>query len=82
MIHKLFWKFKQLLAYPSRFYGNGGTIHNTNHLDIETRNGEVVAVWFRCATLPFEQVEVNEQRAKEMRQCKASVKITGVEFGM
>ncbi len=50
----------------TRFYGDGGTIHSTTHLDIETRNGKVVAVWFRCQTLPFEQTEVDNSRAESM----------------
>ncbi len=50
----------------TRFYGDGGTIHSTTHLDIETRNGEVVAVWFRCQTLPFKQTKVDKSRAESM----------------
>lgn len=50
----------------SRFYGDGNTIHSTGHLDVETRNGEVVAVWFRCALLPFEQHDVSSERQREM----------------
>lgn len=50
-----------------QFYGGTGTIHRTGHLNVETKNGEVVAVWFRCQLLPFDQVEVTEARADEMR---------------
>ena len=50
------WRVKQELAAPSRFYGDGGTIHSTGHLDVEVDdNGVVVAVWYRCLTLPFVQ---------------------------
>lgn len=51
------WKLKQRLANPSRYYGDGGTIHSTGHLDIETQDGQVMAVWFRCQMLPFRVVE-------------------------
>lgn len=46
-----------------RFYGDGNTIHSTGHLDVETRDGKVVAVWFRCQMLPFKQAEVGASRA-------------------
>lgn len=49
-------------------YGNRGTIHHTEHLDVEVdKNGKVVAVWFRCALLPFQQHNVDDTRAVEMR---------------
>ena len=50
----------------TRYYGGNGTIHGTTDLDVETRNGKVVAVWFRCCALPFNQTEVDKDRAKEM----------------
>lgn len=50
----------------TRYYGDGGTIHSTGHLDIETFHGTVVAVWFRCQPLPFEQHEVDGPRAIDM----------------
>lgn len=39
----------------NHYYGDGGTIHGTHHLDIEVDpdTGEVTAVWFRCLNLPF-----------------------------
>ena len=50
-----------------RVYGHQGTIHQTTQLDVETdKHGNVVAVWFRCQLLPFQQVTVDDQRAKEM----------------
>jgi hypothetical protein len=62
------WWAKQKLAGPEgRFYGDGGTIHRTGHLDVETHDGQVVSVWFRCQMLPFKQTEVDERRAAEMR---------------
>ena len=44
----------------TRFYGGQGeernTIHATDYVDVETdQNGKVLAVWFRCSTLPFKQ---------------------------
>jgi hypothetical protein len=58
---------KQRLAAPGRYYGNGGTIHSTGHVDVETdKAGNVVAVWFRCQPLPFKQTKVEKDRASEM----------------
>lgn len=49
-------------------YGGSGTIHGTNHVNVEVDgNGEVVAVWFRCMPLRFDATVVPEYRAKEMR---------------
>ena len=48
------------------FYGGDKTIHHNGQLDVETHNGRVVAVWFRCTTLPFQQVEVDSVRANQM----------------
>lgn len=49
-------------------YGNNGTIHGTEKLNIEVdRKGNVVSVWFRCSTLPFEVSVVNKDRADDMR---------------
>ena len=49
-------------------YGHNGTIHDTQHLHVETRHGKVVAVWFRCCMIPFEQVLVDNDRAREMAE--------------
>lgn len=56
----------------NRFYGEDGTIHHTGYVDVETRDGEVVAVWFRCQTLPFKQTEVDQSRADEMKKALSS----------
>lgn len=48
-------------------YGGMGTIHRTDQLDVETFEGEVIAVWFRCAEVKFEQVEVSAERANQLR---------------
>jgi hypothetical protein len=57
------------------FYGGDGTIHGTTHLDVETRNGVVVAVWYRCQMLAFEQHE----REESIVGTGQGAKITGVE---
>ena len=80
---KLFWRLKQLLSRPSRYYGDGGTIHHSTRLDVEVDTfGEVVAVWFRCQPLPFRQTLAMPNRADEMRNMMRSYhsQITGVEI--
>jgi hypothetical protein len=40
----------------SRFYGGDDTWHQTGTVDVQLdEDGNVVAVWFRCRTLPFKQ---------------------------
>ena len=74
------WALKQALAGDGRFYGDGGTIHNTHHLDVETFHGTVVGVWFRCTALPFHQTEVDGPRATSMESMIPNLPaITGVE---
>ncbi len=55
---------KPLPPGPRHVYGGGDeTIHHTGTIDIQVRpDGEVVAVWFRCLSLPF-TVSVVEDRA-------------------
>jgi len=54
-------------------YGDDNTIHRTNHVDVEVDEyGKVVAVWFRCSLVPFEQVEVDVDRAKDMESAYAN----------
>jgi hypothetical protein len=74
------WELKQELAAPGRFYGDDGTIHQTTHLDVETNNGKVVSVWFRCQPVAFEQTEVDADRAADMT-AMPSPRITGVQVG-
>lgn len=74
------WRLKQRLARPSRYYGDGGTIHRTGHLSIETYQGRVISVWFRCQQLPFQVHEVDSGRVVEMAGSDAHrTRITGVE---
>ena len=63
-----------------RFYGDGGTYHRTDYIDVETHDGEVVAVWFRCSILPARQVEVSEERANAVRGSEPGGLMAGVVF--
>lgn len=77
---RLRWRLKQRLAGKSgRYYGDGGTIHQGGSLDVEVVDGRVVAVWFRCQLLPFEQHDVGDRRRDEMDGVEPGVLITGVE---
>lgn len=50
-------------------YGHQGTVHRTTEVNIEMDpDGKVVAVWFRCITLPFDVTKVDVDRAVEMGQ--------------
>lgn len=77
------WFEKQRLAAPSRYYGDGGTVHQSTELAVETHHGTVVAVWFRCQPLPFLQHEVDAERATEMERLAfdhtSLPRLTGVE---
>lgn len=68
------------LAAGEHFYGDGGTIHSNGELDVEVHSGRVVAVWFRCSTLPFRQVDVNADRARSMRGTETEGSLAGVVF--
>ena len=59
-------KRKAAAASGAQYYGSGMTIHGTGWIDVETRQGKVVAVWFRCCPLPFRQSEVEVNRAADM----------------
>jgi hypothetical protein len=59
-----------LALFPGRrlHYGDDGTVQRTGVLNVELdRHGRVVAVWFRCALLPFEQRTVEWERVKHLR---------------
>lgn len=80
MFRSLFVR-KNRLAAPARYYGDGGTMHDTNRLDVEVRGGRVVAVWFRCQQLPFRQSEVSADRARSMDVSHVeALRLTGVEL--
>lgn len=73
------WFTRQLLAGPTgRFYGSGGTIHSSGHLDVDVVNGEVKAVWFRCMTLPFRVSKDRRDALPEMNP--TDIAVTGVEY--
>jgi hypothetical protein len=72
------WRKKQKLAAPSRYYGNGGTLHDAGALDIEVVDGRVVSVWFRCQPLPFRQIDLAEPRAS-LSEAPELPELTGVE---
>jgi hypothetical protein len=57
---------KEFAKTGTRYYGDGGTVHSSTHLDVETYNGQVVSVWFRCMPLPFEQHEIDTHRANDL----------------
>jgi hypothetical protein len=72
------WNKKVAAAHSTgaRYYGDGGTVHNTNHLDVMVdENGAVKAVWFRCQLLPFEQHKAREWDG----EATELPKLTGVE---
>ena len=35
-------------AKGTRYYGDGGTLSDNSYIDVETHEGRVVSVWFRC----------------------------------
>jgi len=73
------FKKRSRAAEPDRYYGDGGTIHSTTHIDVEVdKSGAVVALWYRCMQLPFKVTAVNQQRAEEMRSAFARVAADGV----
>lgn len=72
---------KQALAKEggSRYYGDGGTIHQTGELDIVTADGIVTEVWFRCQELPFRQVQRGVYSSSIATSRPGLPEITGVE---
>jgi hypothetical protein len=81
------WATIQELGYDParqlRSHSGGYTNRNVTYLHVETdRGGTVVAVWFRCFRLPFIQVTVTGDRAKEVlanHREVSSTLLTGVE---
>lgn len=64
--HKLLLEAESKDDAGAYIYGEDRTIHRTTWLDVETFHGTVVAVWYRCMMLPFNQTEVEGPRATEM----------------
>lgn len=53
-------------------YAGDATIHQTGYVDVETDTvGRVVAVWFRCAPVPFRQTRVQPDRVMQMNRMYA-----------
>ncbi len=62
-------------------YGHDGTIHDSEHIDVEVDNtGRVVAVWFRCMALPFTQSVADDFRADQMRGHYSKIKLKAVQY--
>lgn len=75
------WQAEQAAkAIKAKFYGGSGTIHQTGYVDVETRGGRVVAVWYRCRMLPFAQHEVERDRARAMDEQTVPGQIEGITF--
>lgn len=53
-------------ASTSHTYGLDQTWHRTETVDVEIRDGHVVAVWFRCQMLAFTENAVDQARADDM----------------
>lgn len=61
-------------------YGKEKTVHQTKHVHVEVAPmGHVVAVWFRCASLPFEEVQVDNMRASQMEDMYKRFNRKGIE---
>lgn len=63
-------------------YGHDGTIHDSEHVDVEVDSGgKVVAVWFRCVSLSFRQSVADDYRADAMRFDKHDrIKIKAIQY--
>lgn len=54
------------------YYGDGGTIHNNTHLDVEVdAHGRVLGVWFRCIQLPYKTSLASNRRASDLLRIAA-----------
>jgi hypothetical protein len=63
----------------TRFYGDGGTIHDSGHIDVAVdKDGRVREVMFRCMWLPFSQVSFDELRHDGEAVPMPRTKIAGV----
>jgi hypothetical protein len=61
-------------------YGDNNTIHRTGYVDVEVNEyGAVVAVWFRCHTVPFRETIVDIDRAKEMEKTYKEHKLPNIK---
>lgn len=73
------FRLKQYLASSDGhlYYGDGGTVHGTQMLDVEVdpETGEVTSVWFRCLNLPFQVFS----RPDTVR-CNPDTEVHGIEY--
>lgn len=61
-------------------YGDEGTIHRTGEVNVERgQDGTVVAVWFRCRTLPFSDSRISEPREATLREAYAEMPPPGLK---
>lgn len=68
--HNRHWirRQKEFERTGTRYYGDGGTIHNSIKLNVEMSRGRVCSVWFRCQALPFDVTVVDDDRAADMHR--------------
>jgi hypothetical protein len=68
---EIFGELEPIKDKPDEFfYGGRGTIHDSGEVNVERdpTTGFVVAVWFRCMTLPFTDTIADKARSEEMRR--------------
>jgi hypothetical protein len=66
--------------YGTKPDGSRNTIHASTHFDVETKDGKVVAIWFRCLLVPFEQHEIDEDRARDLTDAfPLNITVLGLE---
>ncbi len=75
------WALYQAMAGPTgRYYGNGGTIHDSGTIDIDLNAaGDVVAVWYRCLNLPF-HVSRDRGSMRNAEPINPPTVISGIEY--
>jgi hypothetical protein len=80
MIKAIKGLFSKPEPVKENFYGGDGTIHQSGHVDVQLdRDGNVVAVWFRCAMLPFNESIVDDEYAAQVAGANPA-RIKGVVF--
>jgi hypothetical protein len=66
--------FRKLRRERTVVYGGSAAIHSSMHVDVETdEQGRVLAVWFRCMQLPFEQKTAQPDRQLELKQAPSAL---------
>lgn len=72
--------FKRRKENEIKHYGEH-TIHSTGHLDVEVDDeGNVIAIWYRCITLPFRQVNISNERKLSLSNSMPDISITGIDY--